>query len=369
MSDDKEKKNGTFTPMTDSEKQEKRLRDAAKARKRKKRIKTLVTWLIIIAVVGGLIFYFNVVKKKQAEAIAMMQSQSRQIETTVKESVYTQVIDLSGYVEAYDTQEAKFRSTGAVTGVFVEEGEKVQKNQLLATIDNTSQTYALQQIENSIAEAELTGSVKNLELLQLQKKNAENNLSYTELVANFDGVVAAVNVKENDYFEAGSSVITIIDRSKLKATVEIDEIDMQYVYIGQKAKLTFDSLPGQEVEATVTYIPMLGRYTNQGIGVVDVELTIENPPESLLPGYTFEGTIEVDGDISMLLIPASSVTNGRGGVTTVKVKNSDGSTTDRTVKVKYLGEGMCQVISGLEKDEVIVYEQSSANMMNMMMRF
>ena len=368
MSDDKERKNGSFAPMTESEKQEKRLRDAAKARKRKKRIKTLVTWLIIIAVVGGLIFYFNVVKKKQAEAIAQMQAQSRQIETTVKESVYTQVIDLSGYVEAYDTQEAKFRSTGAVTGVFVEEGEHVKKNQLLATIDNTSQTMALQQIENNIAEAKLTGAKKNLELLELQKKNAENNLSYTELIANFDGVVAAVNVKENDYFEAGSSVMTIIDRSKLKATVEIDEIDMQYVEIGQKAILTFDSLPGQEIEAYVSYVPMLGRYTSQGIGVVDVELTIDNPPAALLPGYTFEGTIEVSGDVSMLLIPAASVSNGRGGVTTVQVKNN-GNIETRAVKVKYLGEGMCQVISGLEKDEVLVYEQSSSNMMNMMMGF
>lgn len=364
-----DKKNEMFTPMTDSEKQEKRLRDAAKARKRKKRTKTIVTWVVLIAIVGGVLFFFNVVKKQQEEALELARSKNRNIETSVKESVYTQVIDLSGYVEAYDTQEAKFRSTGAVTGVFVSEGEEVKENQLLATIDNTSQTLELQRIENQIEEAKLTGSIRELELLELQKKNAENNLSYTELIANFDGVVAKVDVKTNDYFEAGSSVITIIDRSKLKATVEIDEIDMQYVHVGQKAKLTFDAFPGQEIEAYVSYIPMMARYTTQGIGVVDVELTIDNPPEALVPGYTFEGTIEVDGDISMLLIPSAAVQNGRGGVTTVSVKNEDGTTSTREVKVKYLGEGMCQVISGLKAGEVVSYEQTSSNMMNMMMGF
>lgn len=363
MPNDKEKD----TLMTESEKQEKRLRDAAKARKRKKRIKTLITWIIVLGVIAAIAFYFNVTKKQKDEALKAMMNQSTVYEAQVTESVYNQVIDLSGYVEAYDTQNAKFRSTGAVTGVFVSEGDHVKKDQLLATIDNTSQTMALQQIENNIAEAKLSGSVKNLELLNLQKKNAENNLQYTELIANFDGVVAKVDVKTNDYFEAGSSVMTIIDRSKLKATVEIDEIDMQYVHVGQKATLTFDSLPGQDIEATVSYIPMIGRYTSQGIGVVDVELTIENPPESLLPGYTFEGTIEVEGDVTMLLLPSAAVSSSRGGATTVKVKTADGKLEERQVKVKYLGEGMCQVISGLSAGDTVSYEQASSSMPGMIM--
>lgn len=353
--------------LTESERQEKRLRDAAKARKRKKRIKALVTWIIIIAIASAAVFYYTVIKKKQAEELENLQKQHKYIESTVTESVYTQVIDLSGYVEANDTLEAKFRSTGAVTGVFVSEGEYVKKDQLLATIDNTSQELALRQIENNIEEARLTGSVRSLEVLELQKKNAENNLNYTELTANFDGLVAEVDVHVNDYFEAGDSVITIIDRSKLKATVEIDEIDMQYVYLGQKALLTFDALSGEEIEAYVSYIPMLGRYTSQGIGVVDVELTIENPPDKLLPGYTFEGTIKADGEITMLLVPSAAVTNGRGGVTTVQLKKADGSTSTKEVRVKYLGEGMCQVISGLQAGDVVSYEQTSSNMVNRMM--
>ena len=354
--------------MSEAEKQEKAIRDEYNARKRRRRIKKLIIWLIVIVLAAAGLIYYNKVKADfEAKTAAMIGAVST-VEVPVEENVYTTVIDLSGYVEAYDSQEAKFRSTGAVTGVYVSEGDDVTKGQLLATIDNTSQTYQVKNLQNQIKQAELTGSASQLETLRLQLINAENNLEYTNLVANFDGTVAKVSVNEGDYFEAGSSVMTVVDLSKLKATVQIDEIDMGSVELGQKAYLTFDSLPGETIEAYVSYIPMLGTYTSQGIGVVNVELTIDNPPASLKPGYSFEGTISVEGDVSMLLIPQAAVTTGRGGVTTVQKKTGHDTSETVTVRVKYLGEGYCQLVSGdLKVGDVLTYTKSGMDAMSMMM--
>ena len=343
--------------MGESERREKRLRDAARARKRRKRIKSFIIWVVVIVAIIGALYYSMVAKKRIEAEMSALMNQVTIVEAVVEESVYTQTIDLSGYVEPIDILEAKFRSTGAVTGIYVSQGDLVKEGQLLASIDNTSQLMSLQSIENQIAEAKINGSVRQLELLEMQLKNAENNLDYTNLYANFDGVVAEVGVELNGYSEAGKAAVTIIDKSKLKATVEIDEIDMQYVTIGQKAILSFDSLPGVDVEAYVSYIPMIGRYTAQGIGVVDVELTIDNPPASLIPGFTFEGTIEVQGEVSMLILPSEAVQSERGGLTTVNLKKGDGSTEVVPVKVKYLGEGLCQIISGLSAGDVVTYEK------------
>ena len=143
---------------------------------------------------------------------------------------------------------------------------------------------------------------------------------------------------------------------------------MGSVELGQKAYLTFDSLPGETIEAYVSYIPMLGTYTSQGIGVVNVELTIDNPPASLKPGYSFEGTISVEGDVSMLLIPQAAVTTGRGGVTTVQKKTGPDTSETVTVRVKYLGEGYCQLVSGdLKVGDVLTYTKSGMDAMSMMM--
>ena len=80
----------------------------------------------------------------------------------------------------YDTLEAKFRSTGAVTGVYVSEGDYVKEGQILATIDDTQQRMNLQDIENQIAEARLTGSVKTLEILEEEKLRKCFGLYYPE---------------------------------------------------------------------------------------------------------------------------------------------------------------------------------------------
>ena len=352
--------------LTESEIQEKKLRAAKAARKRRKRIKSLIGWLVVILIVSLVLVWFLKMKKDSEAQIEALKNMNNSVEAVVEKSTYDRTIDISGYVVPYDTLEAKFRSTGAVTGVYVSEGDYVKEGQILATIDDTQQRMNLQDIENQVAEARLTGSVKTLEILEMRKKNYENALDYTTLKANFDGVVSKVDVVVNDYFDAGSSAVTIIDKSRLKTTIEIDEIDMQYVSLGQKAVLHFDSVPGVDVEAYVSYIPMTGRYTTQGIGVVDVELTIDNPPESLIPGFTFSGTLSYDGDVEMLLVPSSAVKTGRGGQTTVTVKNADDTTSERKVTVQYLGEGMSQVLSGLKEGEVVVYEPSSSNAFSMM---
>ena len=330
--------------LSESEIQEKKLRAAKAARKRRKRIKSLIGWLVVILIVSLVLVWFLKMKKDSEAQIEALKNMNTQVEATVEKSTYDREIDISGYVVPYDTLEAKFRSTGAVTGVYVSEGDYVKEGQILATIDDTQQRMNLQDIENQIAEAKLSGSAKTLELLEMRKKNYENALDYTTLKANFDGVVSKVDVVVNDYFDAGSSAVTIIDKSKLKTTIEIDEIDIQYVELGQKAILHFDSVPG-----------------------VDVELTIDNPPEALIPGFTFSGTLTYDGEVEMLLVPSSAVKTGRGGQTTVTVKNLDGTTTEKKVTVQYLGEGMSQVLSGLKEGEVVVYEPSNNNAFSMMM--
>ena len=290
---------------------------------------------------------------------AAPEAASQEREAKVVSNSYTQIIDISGYVEPYDIQETKFRSTGAVTGDFVEEGDKVHKGDLLASIDNTQQLASLQEIRDQIEEAEISGSRRELELLRLREASAENALDYTNLYAAFDGEVASVDVSVEDYFEAGDSVITIVDRSRLKATVEIDEIDMQYVTEGQSAELVFEAAPNQTVHAYVSYIPMLGRYTDQGIGVVDVELLIEDPPAGIIPGFTFEGTLANESETTMLMVPQAAITRQRGGIETVDVREADGTSRKEEIRTQYLEEGLAEVLSGnLKEGDILVYPSS-----------
>ena len=326
-------------------------------RKNRKKIRRYLIAIIAIAALAAVGFLLLGDRTEEMPVAAVR-------EAVVTSNTYTQIIDISGYVEPYDSQTLRFRSTGAVTGVFVEEGDHVVKGQRLASIDNTQQLASLQEIRDQIEEAELSGSERDLRLLRLKETNAENSLEYTNIVAPFDGEVASVDVDEGDFFEGGDEVITVVDRSRLKAVVEVDEIDMQYVTEGQDAELVFESCPEETVHAFVSYIPMLGRYTDQGIGVVDVELLIEDPPAAIMPGFTFEGTMAAESEVSMLLIPQNAITRGRGGSETVDVKRADGSTETVSIRTKYLGEGLSELLSGdVSEGDVLIVRSSGRSMM------
>ena len=318
----------------------------------------IIIALLLIIIAGSAALFFLLGKNEQESIVPAER------EAVVTSNTYTQVIDISGYVEPYDSQTLRFRSTGAVTGVYVEEGDRVVKGQPLASIDNTQQLASLQEIRDQIEEAELSGSERDLALLRLRETNAMNALEYTDIVAPFDGEVASLDVDEGDYFEGGDEVITVVDRSRLKAVVEVDEIDMQYVTEGQEAELVFESCPEETVHAYVSYIPMLGRYTDQGIGVVDVELLIEDPPKAIMPGFTFEGTMSAESEVSMLLIPQNAITRGRGGSETVYVRRDDGSVETVSVRTSYLGEGLSELLSGdVHEGDVLVIRSSESGMM------
>lgn len=290
------------------------------------------------------------------------------VQTKVYESVFTTEIDISGHVEAYDTQSVQFRSAGSIQGIYVQEGDRVIKGQLLAEVDSTNQEYNVSDLEWRIEKAKISGttSARDLDLMEMQLNTAKQQLENTKAYANFDGVVVKVSASEGDYASAGSSIITIIDDSKLKATVEVDEIDIQMLQKGMKATLTADSAPGETIEARVSYIPMIGRYSSQGIGVMDVEIVIDNPPAGLKPGFSFEGTIDVASEQKMLLVSQSAVTTNRGSSSVTKL-NEDGSTTKVSVIVKYLGENLYQIISGDVKDgDTVVYNRSGSGIVGLM---
>ncbi len=327
---------------------ENQVRNQLRKKLRIKRVKRLITTFVILGLILFSLFlytYYNENGRMPWAEVKAPASAIKEVEAKVYENTFTSTIDLSGYVEPGDIQRVILRATGTVTDVFVEEGDVVKEGDVLIAIDDTSQKYEVANLEAELERAKLTGSDREVSLTELRLQSAQNRLDYTKAYANFDGVVAEVNVSQGDYFDAGSSAMTIIDRSVLKATVEVDEIDMQYVELGQIAILYFDSFPSSSVEAEVTYIPMLGRYTNQGIGVMDVELTISDPPPQVAPGFTFEGSIASEGETTLVLLPQSAVTSTRG-TNYVTKKLADGTTTTVAVTVKYLGEGISQLLSG-----------------------
>lgn len=346
----------------DKNKVEMSIRDKMKKERRNAFIKKIISFIIFLALIGVGVYIYQFHSDNgyfpwQNESETA--TQSVQVDTyQVVNTVYSSSVDISGSLEANETQNISFRSTGTVDQVYIEEGDHVNKGDLIITQDATSQNYDLAVIENKIVKAQVNGSKSDLDLLNLEKAKAEKQLENTKAYAVIDGVITDMNVSAGDYISAGDNYITINDLSKLKAQVEVDEINLKYIKVGMTCKLTFDSLPGVTTEATITKIPYIGRTTSEGIGVKDIEITIDNPPSELSPGFTFSGTIDIQSDLSMLIIPTDAITTTDEG--SYVIKQTETGEEKVKVEIEYLGENYDKIVSGdVEEGDILILKQAT----------
>jgi len=136
--------------------------------------------------------------------------------------------------------------------------------------------------------------------------------------------------------------------------VEVDELDVPRITVGQKVKFYFDALPNFEVTGRVSSLPYEGKVTSEGIAVIDAELMIDNPAPEIIPGYFFSAQIVVN-DVEKVLVLDEDAIMKRNGEPTVLVYSQDGGQpVPRTVKTASFGDGKVKVLSGLAEGDTVI---------------
>ncbi|HOX16937.1 MAG TPA: efflux RND transporter periplasmic adaptor subunit [Spirochaetales bacterium] len=217
------------------------------------------------------------------------------------------VIESSGNIQALRSSDLSFHGAGLVESVAAVEGLVVSKGRVLATMDDSSEAYNLANAEYKLEQARLSGNARSAQLALLDVDLKKADLERKRLAAPFAGVITGVDVEVGEYVSGGATVMSLIDRSSLKAVLQIDEIDLPKVRAAQIVEFEFDAIPGVTYRGAVSRIPPVGRVTSQGLAVFDVEATIENPPAELLPGYSFSATILVSEAKAVLTVPSAAV--------------------------------------------------------------
>lgn len=133
------------------------------------------------------------------------------------------IIEIAGTISAAQEQKLQAAGNGTVTGVYVKAGDIVKKGDLIMMLDDTAQRFDIDQQDYLIEQAQINGALRNLEILKKQRLVLQQKLEDRMIRANFDGIVAYLDVAEGAYLEAKDVVGTMIDRSYLKELVEVAE--------------------------------------------------------------------------------------------------------------------------------------------------
>lgn len=185
-------------------------------------------------------------------------------------------------------------------------------------------TIALHQAQLDLAQANLLKAQADLAALQagpdeqavaaarLKLETAKSTSSLVRLVAPFAGTVAGVSHKVGDTVNNTEQALVLADLSTLEIKVDVAEVDINRVQIGQAVNLVSDAAPGKTFTGKVTVVPFLG-VSQQGVVTFPVMVVVPDPDPALKPGMTVAVSIVTERHADVLLLPnrAIRVANGR----------------------------------------------------------
>ena len=255
-----------------------------------------------------------------------------------KAALNTAQTDLVAAKAAVTTGEAEVRQAEAEyerAQLDYNRNKSLYEQQLIAKSDYDTKKAAfdtasaqLNQAKAKLAQARAQQDSSNMRIRQ----NAANLtrvtdvLSKTEYSAPFDGVITNLPVREGETVvigiqnAPGSTLMTIADTSVITAEVKVDETDIVNVKMGQAADVTIDAIPKQHFQGVVTEIGNNAIIRSTGVSTAQstsssqeakdfkVVVTIQNPPENLLPGLSTTARITTASRTGVLAIPIQALT-------------------------------------------------------------
>jgi membrane fusion protein (multidrug efflux system) len=266
------------------------------------------------------------------------------------------------------------RAAGEVIEILVEEGDRVEKGQVLARLDGELLRLKMLQAKASLdmtsreyqrflnlRERGLVSvsAVENLEFdvdaLKATYELMRLNHGYTNIRAPISGVVSSRDVKQGTHVEAGATAFRITETSRLVAYLHIPQIELARIETGDEVVIRVDAMPGHEFRAGLARISPTIDTRN---GTFRATVYIENQDGLLAPGMFSRFRIACEKHADALVVPNNALVQEDGDFVVYVVH--DGSAVRRKVAVGIESGGLTEILEGLDaNDRVVVTGQAS----------
>ena len=247
-------------------------------------------------------------------------------------------------------------AAGTVTAINVQEGGAVNKEDIVLQISGEDLTEAIQSAAETLRSAEL-----NMDNLQ----EAMSNYTVTSPIS---GTIIEKNAKAGDALTAGSDLCTIYDLSYLEMTLNVDELQVSDVSVGQSVQVTADAVPDKTYTGTVTRVSMKGS-SNGGTTTYPVTVRIDET-EGLRPGMNANAEIVIAEAENALAVPNAAIVRGGYVLVTKDSPSAANADPDMTapegyvyvpVKIGVSDDDYTQIISGVTGNDTVAYDPSSVS--------
>ena len=247
-------------------------------------------------------------------------------------------------------------ASGTVSAINVQEGDAVSKGDILIELTGDDLTESIQSASESLRSAEIS------------MQNQQDNMSNYTITSPISGTIIEKDAKQGDALTSGSTLCVIYDLSYLEMVINVDELQIGALSVGQKVQLTADAVTDKTYVGTVTRVSMKGS-SSGGTTTYPITIRIDDT-DGLRPGMNANAEIVVAEANNALVVPNAAVI--RGGYVLVSKKSpsaanavEDMDAPDGYVYVKVetgvSDDSYTEIKSGLQEDDTVAYDTSSVS--------
>ena len=349
-----------------------------------RKVKIVLGLLLAVCVIIGYRIYSNI-QADRARAAKMSQSRSIAVVTAhpVRRTIVPQ-LHFSGSLDPEWQAQVAAKVDGRLEKVYVHEGDRVEKGQVLAILEQMDTDANLLSAKGSFLDAQTslrkaetdlaryeklyaTGAVSQqvvddyrfardnaaakLEAARGSLQGMESKAAGTVVTAPADGIVAKRFYQEGYYAKAGTPLFAIADISMLKTTIHIPEGQVTGVRVGNEADIALPAYPGKKLVGKITRIAPVADLPAHTFAA---EVSVDNS-EGLLAGVYANVSLIGEPREQVLTIPLHAIVM-RDDQQTVFVADAQGVVQRRVLSLGYSDDKVAEVVSGLDEKDTIVVE-------------
>lgn len=248
------------------------------------------------------------------------------------------------------------QAAGTVTSINVQEGSEVAKDDIILGLSGDDLTESIQSASESLRSAEI--SMQNLQ-------DTMNNYTIT---APISGTIIEKDAKVGDAVKTGDTLCIVYDLSYLEMNINVDELQISSISVGQQVQITADAVPDKTYVGTVTRVSMKGT-ANGGTTTYPVSIRIDDT-DGLRPGMNANAEIVVAEANNALVVPNAAVVRGSYVLVTKDSPSAANADTAMEapegfvyvpVKTGVSDDDYTQIVSGIQEGDTIGYDPSSVS--------
>lgn len=245
---------------------------------------------------------------------------------------------------------------GTVSAINVQEGDAVSKGDILIELTGDDLTESIQSASESLRSAEIS------------MQNQQDNMSNYTITSPISGTIIEKDAKQGDALTSGSTLCVIYDLSYLEMVINVDELQIGALSVGQKVQITADAVADKTYVGTVTRVSMKGS-SSGGTTTYPITIRIDDT-DGLRPGMNANAEIVVAEANNALVVPNAAVIRGGYVLVSKKSPSAANAVEDMDAPEGYVyvkvetgvsDDSYTEIKSGLKEDDTVAYDTSSVS--------